>query len=230
MVPRRDLAPGRGAQPGASGERPAQVPRRQRRARPRATAGRLRRRLVARRPQPLRWNSGHLRDDQRLATVLIRPTLRAPAHRRPGHVSRPPAPRSIRRTGAVLTWAYFFLPWVLPGISESRGLLVRGGGIVRLVVAVGRHWPPPSGLGRPRDGPAAEAPPRSLTLPAPTDSAAQHFEPAPAEIPQPPPRASPPPQAVRASSLVGCATPRPRQLQCGRRGAFGASATACSLT
>ncbi len=34
-------------------------------------------------------------------------------------------------------------------------LLVGGGGVVRLVVVVGRHWPLLSGVGRPRDGPAA---------------------------------------------------------------------------
>lgn len=34
-------------------------------------------------------------------------------------------------------------------------MLVRNGGLVRLVVVVGRHWPLSSGLGRPRDGPGS---------------------------------------------------------------------------
>lgn len=52
-------------------------------------------------------------------------------------------------------WAHFFLPWVLSGILATCVSLLRDGRPGHLVVIVGRHWPPPSDVGRPRDGPAS---------------------------------------------------------------------------
>ena len=86
--------------------------------------------------------------------------------------------------GALFGAAYFFfLPWVLSGILVSWLFAGPGRGHVRLVVVVGRSWPLPSGLGRPRDGPDL---PHSL--------GGRHPRCAPSE-----------PQATTASNDGGCA-------------------------